>query len=119
MHKANRVVYDDSEATSIQYSRDPGYQRLSDFEKRKEANDASASSVQTGLTLLRLKAWMQEPIERLLLMARLVDCASSLSGGALISRLHAHTRHGDMISSMFVQRIMDSVCAPIFSMLTK
>jgi hypothetical protein len=52
-------------------------------------------------------------------MARLVDCASTLNGGSLASRLHSHSRHGDLASSTFVQRIMDSVCSPIFSMLIR
>ena len=39
-----------------------------------------------GLTLLRLRMWMQEPLERLYLMARLVDSAGPLKGGALASR---------------------------------
>ncbi len=53
------------------------------------------------------------------LMARLVDGAGVLTGGALASRLHAHARHGDMSCSDLVQRIMDSVCNPIYAMLTR
>lgn len=75
--------------------------------------------IHAGLTLLRLKAWMQEPTERMCLMARLVDGVGMLSGGALASRLHAHARHGDVTSSDVVQRIMDSVCHPIYHMLIR
>ena len=35
----------------------------------------------SGLTLLRLRAWMQEPMDRMFMMARLVDSASPLTGG--------------------------------------
>lgn len=35
----------------------------------------------SGLTLLRLRAWMQEPMDRMCMMARLVDSASPLTGG--------------------------------------
>lgn len=99
-------------------STDPNFRQLQDFES-KTPEERFPCQPPTGLTLLRLKAWMQEPTERMFLMARLVDCASTLTGGALASRLHAHSRHGDLSSSIFVQRVMDSVCAPIFSMLTK
>ena len=40
--------------------------------------DANATS---GLTLLRLKAWMQDPLDRMCIMARLVDSAAPLTGG--------------------------------------
>ena len=35
----------------------------------------------SGLTLLRLRAWMQEPLDRMCLLARLVDAAGPLHGG--------------------------------------
>ena len=35
----------------------------------------------SGLTLLRLRAWIQEPMDRMCMMARLVDSASPLTGG--------------------------------------
>jgi gamma-tubulin complex component 3 len=91
-----------------------------------DASDATATAAlvvvggtpvtASNLTLLRLKAWMQEPLERMCLMARLVDGAGSLLGGALASRLHAHARHGDLQTSSFVQRLMDSVCSPLYTM---
>ena len=40
--------------------------------------DANATS---GLTLIRLRAWMQEPLDRMCIMARLVDSAAPLTGG--------------------------------------
>ena len=38
----------------------------------------------SGLTLLRLRAWMQEPMDRMCMMARLVDSASPLTGGTYV-----------------------------------
>lgn len=52
-------------------------------------------------------------------MARLVDGAEPLSGGALASRLHGHTKHGDLAMASFVQRVMDSVCEPLYNMLSR
>ena len=39
----------------------------------------------SGLTLLRLRAWIQEPMDRMCMMARLVDSASPLTGGTPVS----------------------------------
>ena len=80
---------------------------------------ASTASGTSGLTLLRLRAWMQEPMERMCLMAKLVDAAGPFTGGALASRLHAYGRHGDPATRALVQRIMDGVCAPLYSMMTR
>lgn len=72
-----------------------------------------------GLTLLRLKAWMQEPLDRMCLMARLVDSAGPLTGGALASKLHNHARHGDPAVAQLVHQIMLAVCTPFYSILAK
>jgi gamma-tubulin complex component 3 len=85
---------------------------------RLTTNQSEAQGT-SGLTLLRLRAWMQEPIERMCLMTRLVDGANILSGGALASRLHGHGKHGDVFISSFVQRIMDHVCMPLYNMLSR
>eukprot|EP00605_Chrysophyceae_sp_TOSAG23-4_P001406 GSChrysophyteH1.ASY1.ANO1.1528.1 assembled CDS len=78
-------------------------------------NDGNTS----GLTLLRLRAWMEEPLGRMLLLAKLVESAGPLRGGALASRLHSHKRHGDKAIKDMVNRIMKTVCAPIYSMLER
>ena len=57
---------------------------------------------------------MQEPTDRMCLMARLVEGAGPLAGGALASRLHGHSQHGDPAVSSLVQRMMNSVCAPLY-----
>jgi len=82
---------------------------------------AAAESVKDGegLSLLQLRAWMLEPTERMILMAKLADGAGPLIGGALASRLHGYCRHGDPGIASFVQRIMHSVCTPLYSMLVR
>ena len=52
-------------------------------------------------------------------MARMVDGALPLRGGALVSRLYAHTRHGDPATRALVQRVLDSVCAPLYTVLSR
>jgi Gamma tubulin complex component N-terminal len=56
----------------------PTTEASNDSSKWVESVDPKGTS---GLTLLRLRAWMQEPMDRMCLMARLVDSASPLAGG--------------------------------------
>lgn len=72
-----------------------------------------------GLTLLRLRVWVQEPLERMQLMARLVESVGPLSGGALASRLFGHSKHGDAAVRGFVTRVTASACSPLTAMLTR
>ncbi|KAJ1441455.1 Spc98 family-domain-containing protein, partial [Ochromonadaceae sp. CCMP2298] len=73
----------------------------------------------SGLTLLRLRAWLQEPIERMIHMATIVDGARPLHGGALVSRLYSHSLHGDPATSLLVERVITAVCAPLYTMLAR
>ena len=50
-------------------------------------------------------------------MARLVDNAGPLTGGALASRLHGHTHNGDEAATALVSRVLGNVCAPLYDML--
>jgi gamma-tubulin complex component 3 len=79
----------------------------------------SSSQGEDELTLLRLFVWMQDPIERMCLIATLTDIAGDCKGGALASSLHARTRHGDPYVSQFVRKLMSRVCAPIFQMVAR
>ena len=48
-----------------------------------------------------------------------MEAISALSGGALLSRLHNYTRHGDVKLSSFSLSIMQSVCAPVYHMIAR
>ncbi len=101
-------------------------------------------SSSSGLTLLRLRMWMQEPLDRYIhtyisnhissnngvkfsiyingrmcLMAQIADCAIPLSGGGLASRIHGYTFHGDKKHFDFTQSIMTSVSSPIYKMIIR
>ncbi len=80
--------------------------------------DSQLGVPEAGLTLRRLAVWALEPIERLRLIATLVDAAGSLQGGALASCLHTHMQQGDPVSRAFVEHILRRVCAPIFTMIS-
>jgi hypothetical protein len=52
-------------------------------------------------------------------MARMVDGAVPLRGGALVSRLFGHTQHGDPATRSLVLRVLDAVCAPLYATLSR
>jgi hypothetical protein len=107
-----------------------------------------------GLTLIRLRVWMQEPLERsathlsslhacmpvcliliclylslsppfrplyrMCLLARMCDAAASLHGGAILSRLHGHTHHGDpRVETFLSTSVLTPVCKPLYHMITR
>ncbi len=80
--------------------------------------DSQLGASEAGLTLRRLAVWALEPIERLRLIATLVDAAGSLQGGALASCLHTYMQQGDPVARGFVEHILRRVCAPIFTMIS-
>ncbi|CAM9091251.1 unnamed protein product, partial [Ectocarpus fasciculatus] len=53
------------------------------------------------------------------LMARLVDGALPLQGGALASRLHGYATSGDASSSAIVRRMLVSVCQPLYAIMIR
>lgn len=53
------------------------------------------------------------------LLARLVDGALPLQGGALASRLHGYATSGDAASASIVRRMMVSVCHPIYAIMIR
>ena len=73
-------------------------------EEKLDENEEEHSDSIPGLSLMRLRAWMSEPIERMCLLARLVDTAGTLAGGALASRMHSHGMHGDTSVTTIVSR---------------
>ena len=48
------------------------------YGKEADSDTGTGDGAGGGLTLLRLRAWMAEPLERMFLMARLVDAAGPL-----------------------------------------
>lgn len=73
-------------------------------------------SHQDRLSLRRLYVWMQDPIERLRLMAALAAGTVGLHGGALASTVHSHTRHGDPFVNTFITTQMAALAAPLLNM---
>ena len=73
----------------------------------------------SALTLRRLFVWSQEPLQRLRLMASIVDSTKGLRGAALASAVDGFSRHGDPSVQQFVQRLMRELCAPLYAMLRR
>jgi len=80
----------------------------------------AAGAVRTGgLTLRRLSVWVEEPLQRLRLIATLCDSLAYVRGGALASVLFAHSQQGDPLARGLVHRILGRVCVPLFEMLRR
>jgi len=83
------------------------------------STDSSASNSSSQFTLRRLLVWVQDPLQRLSLLAILADAASGVKGGALVSVVGAHMKHGDPLVVALMKRIMRKTCAPLFDMLSR
>ncbi|KAI9997629.1 hypothetical protein PInf_001560 [Phytophthora infestans] len=73
----------------------------------------------SSLTLRTLIVWLQDPLDRMRLMARLIDSVDGLRGGALASGIHSHVLHGDPDVSQSVQRVLKQIAAPIVRMIKR
>ncbi|ETL96722.1 hypothetical protein, variant 4 [Phytophthora nicotianae] len=73
----------------------------------------------SSLTLRTLIVWLQDPLDRMRLMTRLIDSVEGLRGGALASGIHSHVLHGDPDVSQSVQRVLKQIAAPIVRMIKR
>ncbi|KAH9120211.1 hypothetical protein LEN26_011226 [Aphanomyces euteiches] len=71
------------------------------------------------LTLKRLVVWTQDPLDRLRVMAALVDSVDGLSGGALASGIYMYMEHGDPFVRQFIETLLNQVATPILNMIQK
>lgn len=88
-------------------------------EKRHEDGPPSGGHASSTLTLRRLLVWTQDPLQRLRLMATLADSVEGLRGGALVSAVAMHGRHGDPFVHHFVEQVLRRLAAPLFEMIQK
>ncbi|BEJ16140.1 hypothetical protein CspHIS471_0507450 [Cutaneotrichosporon sp. HIS471] len=69
---------------------------------------------ESGLTLIRLGLWTEDMRLKLRLMGSIVNDAVSAHGGALVSKIHKHTAHGDPLVRRFTDQILEEVSKPFF-----
>ncbi|OCF44974.1 gamma-tubulin complex component 3 [Kwoniella heveanensis CBS 569] len=72
-----------------------------------------------GLTLMRLGLWTEEMKLKLKQMSLVVDEAKNAHGGALVSKIHSHTSHGDPLIRRFTDQILEEVSKPFFATLQR
>uniref|UniRef100_H3HB77 Uncharacterized protein n=1 Tax=Phytophthora ramorum TaxID=164328 RepID=H3HB77_PHYRM len=60
-----------------------------------------------------------DPLDKMRLMARLIDSVEGLRGGTLASGVHSHVLHGDPDVSQSVQHVLRRIAAPIFRMIKR
>ncbi|DBA01156.1 TPA: hypothetical protein N0F65_002291, partial [Lagenidium giganteum] len=75
--------------------------------------------LRSELTLHKLLVWTQDPLDKMRLMARLIDSVDGLRGGALASGVHSFILHGDPSVSGFVRSVMKRVSDPMFRMIRR
>ncbi|KJE89819.1 tubulin [Capsaspora owczarzaki ATCC 30864] len=75
------------------------------------------NSSSPGLTLRRLAVWTVDPMERMRVLAALVDMCRGLRGGALVTRVHALSAHGDPLVQRTVKKLTNQLMVPIRAML--
>jgi gamma-tubulin complex component 3 len=93
--------------------------RRSDRKTNTKAGDTQLAASPTLFTLRRMYVWVQDPLQRLRLMAMLCEAADNLKGGALGSAIGAYLSHGNPFIKTFARKIMRQICRPIFVMIYK
>ncbi len=69
----------------------------------------------SSVTLRQLMVWTLEPMERLKMMAIIVDSCKGVKGGALLGMIQSYAKHGDPLIRSFVQSVLNSACVPFFN----
>ncbi|GAA5966455.1 hypothetical protein JCM8115_002676 [Rhodotorula mucilaginosa] len=73
-----------------------------------------------GLTLRKLEVWTRSVRLRLRLMGALAaDIGPTNAGGAFLSTLHAYTSNGDPFLAAFSARLLQTLSAPFFAILSR
>ncbi|OCF57900.1 gamma-tubulin complex component 3 [Kwoniella mangroviensis CBS 10435] len=81
--------------------------------------DADQPAEGAGLTLMRLGLWTEEMKLKLKQMNLVVAEAKKVHGGALVSKIHKHTNHGDPLIRRFTDQILEEVSKPFFATLQR
>ncbi|WWC68620.1 uncharacterized protein I206_102550 [Kwoniella pini CBS 10737] len=89
----------------------------SQMNQTTEQNEQPAEGA--GLTLMRLGLWTEEMRLKLKQMSLVVDEAKKVHGGALVSKIHKHTSHGDPLIRKFTDQILEEVSKPFFATLQR
>jgi gamma-tubulin complex component 3 len=78
-------------------------------ELQAQVHESASKSSYQQLSLRRLAVWTIEPLERLKILAILVDACKGKRGGALASVVHAYANHGDPFIRSLVERVITQV----------
>ncbi|KAJ8578643.1 hypothetical protein ON010_g561 [Phytophthora cinnamomi] len=117
----SRYLYFDDAADRFQITRSVGVptpvltSQIDEDAETRQPHERALSS----LTLRTLIVWIQDPLDKMRLMARLIDSVEGLRGGALASGIHSHVLHGDPDVSQSVQSVMKRIAAPIIRMIKR
>mmetsp|Transcript_3609 Transcript_3609/g.6859 ORF Transcript_3609/g.6859 Transcript_3609/m.6859 type:complete len:718 (-) Transcript_3609:13-2166(-) len=95
------------------------YRLVAVLESQLAESLCSAGEPGNQFTLRRFYVWVEDPLERMKLMAMLCAAVKGLRGGAMASAVAAHLRHGDAMVHSFVRRVMKRLSTPLFAMIQR
>lgn len=84
---------------------------------RLEVEDKAAADQKADLSLRRLWAWLQDPMERMHLLIGLCDTCRSLRGGAVASAINGFAHVGDSATQNVAKAILRHSAGPLLSMI--
>ena len=69
------------------------------------------------LSLRRLWAWAQAPLQKLTLLATIADSSQCVQGGGLAGVVYLYSVHGDPFVADFAGRVVQRICTPLMDMI--
>ncbi|MPC17584.1 Gamma-tubulin complex component 3 [Portunus trituberculatus] len=85
----------------------------------QDGGDTPLGEPSRGLTLRRLVMWTLEPRAQLRALAFLTHAARKVYGGACVSSIYQHLRHGNPGHRAIVCKVLTRACTPVYVMLTQ
>lgn len=85
----------------------------------QDGGDTPLGEPSGGLTLRRLVMWTLEPRAQLRALAFLTHAARKVYGGACVSSIYQHLRHGNPGHRAIVCKVLTRACTPVYVMLTQ
>jgi hypothetical protein len=71
----------------------------------------------TLLSLRRLWAWAQAPLQKLTLLATIADSSQGMRGGGLAGSVYLFSVNGDPFVASFAGRVVQRICQPLMEMI--
>ncbi|KAH0553598.1 gamma-tubulin complex component 3 [Cotesia glomerata] len=95
------------------------YRFIAIIQEQVNRANSSLSPEHEVVTLSHLHLWAFDPLENFKWLAIIVRACQNEKGGALASAVYEFSHHGDPKVKKLVNRILSSVCEPLYNMLIR